>query len=149
MSVFLLGGHEDRAPRRTGNLAVAIRNFKIGQAQRAGYSTRAMSKKIPLTGVLVGLLLLVSMANVAFCLRYVRLLYAAQSIQLQARRLETQTLMINRNRAVFQTLATEAIEYSKKNPAMATLLQQYNPLLEQLNLRTKSATPAASKPAGR
>ena len=106
-----------------------------------------MSKKIPVTGVLAGLLLLLSMANVAFCIRYVRTLYAAQAIQLQARRLEAQTLLVNRNRAVFQSLAMEALEYGKKNPSMATLLQQFNPLLEQLNLRSKSATPAAPKPA--
>ncbi|MDH7503383.1 MAG: hypothetical protein QHJ82_11830 [Verrucomicrobiota bacterium] len=93
-----------------------------------------MNKNITLTGVLVVILLLSAIANLALCVRYVRTVSAAQTV---AQRLQTirqfQTAVVLR-KSLMQSIANDAIEYSKKNSAMAALLQQYNPLLEQLNL---------------
>jgi len=50
---------------------------------------------------------------------------------------------VTRNRAVFQAMVNDAREYAKKSPAMASLLQQYEVSLQQLELQNKPSTPAA------
>lgn len=93
-----------------------------------------MNKNITLTGVLVVILLLSAIANLALCVRYVRTVSAAQRLQAISGKLQVQTALVARNRSLMQSIANDAMEYSKKNSAMAALLQQYNPLLEQLHL---------------
>jgi len=96
--------------------------------------TDIMNKNITLTGVLVVILLLSAIANLALCVRYVRTVSAAQRLQAVSSRLQFQRALVAHNRSLMQSIANDAIEYSKKNSQMAALLQQYNPLLEQLNL---------------
>jgi hypothetical protein len=98
-----------------------------------------MSKKITLTGVLVVVLLLFTTANVALCAYYVRTLTAYHTLQVVSSRLQVQTAMVARNRSLIQAVILDGLEYGKKNSAMAALLQQYNPLLEHLNIKPKAA----------
>lgn len=100
----------------------------------------SMNKKITLTGVLVVILLLSAIANVALCIRYVRTVGIAQRLQVMNNKLQVQTALVVRNRSLMQSIAHEAIEYSKKNSAMAALIQQYAPLFEQLHLKPQQGT---------
>ncbi|HNQ88322.1 MAG TPA: hypothetical protein PKM73_06895 [Verrucomicrobiota bacterium] len=105
-----------------------------------------MIKRISLTGLLVGVLLLSALASVALCYRYVRTLSVAQRIQIQAQRLQAQTVLVSRNRTIAQAMASDAVEYSKRSPAMAALLLRHGPLLEQLGLKPRSTSPAQTRP---
>jgi hypothetical protein len=104
-----------------------------------------MTKPFSLLAVLVGVLLLSSGGCIALCLWYVRILSAGETLQAQARQLEAPAVALNRNRALFQAIAADAVEFAKKNPQMNTLLQQHGPLLEELNVKPKS-TPARTEP---
>jgi hypothetical protein len=86
-----------------------------------------------LTNFLVGILALAILATAAMALWQVRSVQKLNTLQFQ-------TVQINRNRAAINGLATEAIEYSKRNPAMV-------PLLQSVGLKPKQATPAGSPPA--
>lgn len=105
-----------------------------------------MNKNITLTGVLVVILLLSALANLALCIRYVRTVNAAQHLHSVSTRLQVQTALAARNRSLIQSIASDAIEYSKKNSAMAAVLQQYQPLLEQLNLVRHQQGATSSQP---
>jgi hypothetical protein len=59
----------------------------------------------------------------------------------QGQKLQGQLAVANRNREIVRAMATDALEYSKKNPAL-------DPLLQQLELKPKPAAPAA-KPSTR
>ena len=54
----------------------------------------------------------------------------------QLQRLQAQTALVNRNRAVVQSLVSEVMEYSKKNPAV-------DPILQSMGLKPKGATNTA------
>jgi len=51
-----------------------------------------------------------------------------------------------RREAASFNIAHEAMEYSKKNAGMAPLIQQYGPLLEQLNLKSQPGTAQRQNP---
>lgn len=115
-----------------------------------------MSRKITLSSVLIAVLLVFVLASLGLCYRYVRILGAAERCSVQAQALQQQVLLVNRNRAIVQRLAADVIEYARKQPAVTNLLQQYVPLLHQLNLvRTNAPAPppppppAASRPGAR
>lgn len=108
-----------------------------------------MSKNFSITAVLVALLLLVTALFGAFALTHARVDASVRAFYGYERGLETQIVMVTRNRAVFQAMVNDAREYAKKSPAMASLLQQYAPSLEQLELQNKPSTPAAPSAPGR
>lgn len=82
-----------------------------------------------LTNLLVGLVALTVVATAGLALYYVR---CVQKLN----RLQFQTAVVNRNRNVVNSLASEAVEYSKRNPAM-------EPVLQSVGIRPKPG------PAGR
>ncbi len=91
-------------------------------------------KNNSLTTILLGVLTVSTLLSVGFCWRYV-----ASTREL--RTLQTQASMINNNRTMINSLASDAVEYSKKNPAI-------DPILESVGLKPgKSAPAAAAKPA--
>ena len=96
----------------------------------------AMSKKITLTGVLVVFLCLFTVFNVALCARYGLTMAYYRQLQIRVGQLQVENALVARNRALIHAVASDALEYSKKNPAI-------DPLLEQLGLKGKGATGAA------
>ena len=91
-------------------------------------------KNNPLTTVLLGVLTVSALLSVGFCWRYV-------STTREMRALQTQASLINNNRTMINALAADAVEYSKKNPAI-------DPILESVGLKPAKSAPAApSKPA--
>jgi hypothetical protein len=90
-------------------------------------------KNSPLTTVLLGLLTVSALASVVLCWLYI-------SSTRQVRALQTQVNIINNNRTVMTALANDAIEYSKRNPAI-------DPILESIGLKAgKTPAPATPKP---
>lgn len=108
-----------------------------------------MSKKISFTAILVGVLLLSSMACVALGLRYAATLSEAERLQGYVRSLELRTMNMNRTRLVINSIFNEATEYSKKSPAMAALLQQYKTLFDQAGARARAAATPPTNSIGR
>ena len=91
-------------------------------------------RKSPLTTILLGLLTVSALASVVLCWLYI-------SSTRQLRALQTQANIINNNRTVMTALANDAIEYSKRNPAI-------DPILESIGLKpVKTAATSTSKPA--
>lgn len=118
----------------------AIEKNSLGQARREGYAPVGMSRNFSLTAVLVALLLLVTALFGAFALTHARVQAATRVFQSFERGLETQMVLITRNRSVFQAMVNDAREYAKKSPAMASLLQQFTPSFEQLNAANRPGT---------
>lgn len=69
-----------------------------------------------LTKLLVGLVVLSVLATSGLAFLYVR------SVQ-KMNQLQRQAAFVNRNRALVNSLAAEAVEYSKRNPAIDPVLQ--------------------------
>jgi hypothetical protein len=91
-------------------------------------------KNNPLTTVLLGVLTVSALLSVGLCWRYVSNARELHSIQAQAG-------MINNNRALINALASDTVEYSKKNADI-------NPILESVGLKPGKSTPTtATKPA--
>ena len=91
------------------------------------------SESPPLVLIVIACTLLVlqiilSLTAVAFCWRYM-------AYTRELRQLQSQTAFINNNRSFMNALATDALEYSKKNPSI-------DPILESVGL--KPAKPAAA-----
>ncbi len=83
-----------------------------------------------LTTLLV-VLTISALASVVLCYRY---LAAAREL----RQLQVQAAMVNQNRTLIGALATETMEYSKKNPAI-------DPILEAAGIKPKlGAAPKAN-----
>jgi hypothetical protein len=89
-----------------------------------------MRKTSLLTSVLLAIILIGGLANLLVTFRYLQVLGSAERAQLQARRLEAQVNLVNRNLAVARNMAGEALDFSRKNPGMETLLKSHTPLLE-------------------
>lgn len=90
-------------------------------------------KNSPLTTVLLGVLTVSALASVVLCWLYISNIRELRSFQAQAN-------IINNNRAVMSALANDAVEYSKKNPAI-------DPILESVGLKpSKSATSTSTRP---
>ncbi len=91
-------------------------------------------KNSPLTTVLLGLLGLSALASVVLCWFFI-------SNARELRSLQGQVTIINNNRTIGNALATDALEYSKKNPAL-------DPILEAVGLKPgKGAPTPAPAPA--
>lgn len=82
---------------------------------------------------------------VILCFRYVEAFRRASDLQAQVNRLQMQSMLVNRNRAVLQGLAREVADHARKTPALQGFLQQYTPLYQQLNLIQTNAAPAAQR----
>ncbi len=91
-------------------------------------------KKSPLTVILLGVLAVSAVASVIFCLLY--LLNTRQMHRFQA-----QAAMLQYRQTLINSLATDAIEYGKKNSAI-------NPILESA-LGTKPAQAAPATPVAK
>ena len=92
-------------------------------------------KNNPLVTVLLGVLTLSVLGSVILCWLYI-------SNMRELRSLQTQASMINNNRAVINALATDTVEYSKKNKAIDPILQSVGLKPGDTNL-----TPATRPPA--
>ncbi len=91
-------------------------------------------KNNPMTTVLLGVLTISALLSVGLCWRYI-------SNARELRILQIQATMINNNRATINALANDVVEYSKKNPAIDTIL-------ESVGLKPgKSNVPATTKAA--
>ncbi|MHB8521505.1 MAG: hypothetical protein ACYDH9_12210 [Limisphaerales bacterium] len=92
--------------------------------------------KSPVMTVLIVLLMLNAAATAAFSCAYVLSMRELQ-------RVRGEMEFVNRNRTLFQALANEAIEYSKRNPAI-------DPILQSVGINPKAAaSPTAARPGGR
>jgi hypothetical protein len=87
-----------------------------------------------LMNLLVALTALTVVATAGLAAYYVR------SVQ-RLNRLQLQSAVINRNRALINSLAGEVVEYSKRNPAI-------DPVLQSVGLKPKPGAPAG-QPAPR
>jgi len=93
-------------------------------------------KNSPLTTIVMVLLVVSVLASVALCWTYI-------SNTRELRKLQNDAAMISNNRTVVNALATEVLEYSKKNPAV-------DPILEAAGVRPRTnAAPTSTKPAGK
>ncbi len=89
-------------------------------------------KNSPLTTILLAALAISALASVVLCWEYI-------SNARELRALQIQTANINNRQAAMNALATDVLEYSKKNPAV-------DPILEFVNLKQKSAAATTNKP---
>lgn len=83
----------------------------------------------PLTTILAGALLLSVLATAGVCYWYLQASRQLRTAQLQM-------LTVNRNRALMQQFASQAMEYGKTNPAII-------PILEGVGIRSRSQVEAA------
>jgi hypothetical protein len=89
------------------------------------------------TTVLLGLLVISALLSIG-------LFFGLISKERQLRDLRMTAAQINNNRALINSLAAEAVEYSKKNPTI-------DPILEAAGVKPAKTTAAsaAAKPAGK
>jgi len=66
------------------------------------------------------------------------LCYACVTNASELARLQNQAATVNKNRAIMNAVATEALEYSKKNPAI-------DPILEEAKIKAPSQPQASAK----
>lgn len=93
-------------------------------------------KNSPLTKALLVLVVVISLWSVYYCMSYV-------SKSRELRTMQSQVAFLNFRQQLVNTLVTEAVEYSKKNPAI-------DPILEGIGVKpAKTNPPAAAKPAGK
>jgi len=90
-------------------------------------------KNSPLTTLLLAALALSALASVILCWGYI-------SNARELRYLRAQTDAINNRQIGMNSLATDLVEYSKKNPAI-------KPLLESVNIKTDTSASSTNKPA--
>ena len=95
---------------------------------RAATVLRLLMKKDLVASVLVVVLLLSAISAATLSIQFVRL-------SSQARGLQAQIDNLNRTRTVIQSLANDALEYSKQNPAI-------DPILFQFGVKQRPAAPA-------
>ncbi len=81
-----------------------------------GKVTATGMKNSPLITILLGALTLSALASVVMCWLFI-------SSTREIRTLETQSVLINNNRAVVNALLNDTIEYSKRNPAILPVLE--------------------------
>lgn len=86
----------------------------------------------PLTKVLLVLVALAAFGSLGLCWACVKNLS-------ELNRLQVQEAQVINNRAMINSLANDALEYSKRNPSI-------DPILEAANVKPRSQTPAG-KPA--
>ena len=89
--------------------------------------------KSPLPTILLAVLAVSALASVVLCWQYI-------TNTRQLRQLNTSAAQINNNRAIINALATDAMEYSKRNPSI-------DPLLESIGAKpAKAGTAPAAAP---
>lgn len=93
-----------------------------------------MQRRSRVTSVLLALVLLAAAANLLVFFRYLQVLNTAQRLQLQAQRLQFAAALATRNVTVMRNLAGETLEFSRKAPVAAGLLQAHTNLLRRLEL---------------
>jgi hypothetical protein len=89
-------------------------------------------KSNAVTNLLVGLVVLTVVATTSLALYYVRSVQNLNTLQLQ-------TAIINRNRALANSLVAETVEYSKRNPAI-------DPILQSIGAKPRAGAPASQAP---
>jgi hypothetical protein len=89
-------------------------------------------KNSPLAPFMVGILLLIGLFTALFTIRYYFALKELQRLQIEYARMTQRRNMV-------QSLANEAIEYSKTNPAV-------DPILFEFELKAKPGAPATTQP---
>lgn len=89
-------------------------------------------KNSPVLPILVGVLFLCGVMTAAFSFWY---FISVKELQ----RLQAQYISINNNRNAVQSLAAEAVEYSKKNPAI-------DPILFEFEVKSRAAAPTGTPP---
>ena len=88
-----------------------------------------------LTNLLLGLVIAGMLATAGLALYYVQLVGVLNRLQFQA-------ALVNRNRALLNAMAAEALEYSKRDPSL-------EPVLQSIRIKSKAssnAAPVAAKP---
>ena len=80
----------------------------------------------PLSLILAAGLLVSAVATAGLCYWYL------QCTRMH-RQAQEQVAIINRNRALLQSLATETMEYSKRNPAILPVIRSLNTARSQTN----------------
>jgi hypothetical protein len=87
---------------------------------------------------LIGVLIVGALAMAGLSIMYVRSVKALQKLQLQS-------AYINQNRAIMRDLASEAVEYSKRNPGMEKVLESVGIRVRPANAQTNSAALKTNK----
>jgi hypothetical protein len=90
-------------------------------------------KNTPLTTILLGVLTISALASVVLCWLYI-------SNTRELRTIQTQTGLINNNRAIINALANDTLEYGKTHPAI-------QPVLESFGFKGNPAATPATKAA--
>lgn len=93
-----------------------------------------MQRRSWVTSVLLALVLFGAAANLLVFFRYLQVLNTAQRLQGQAQRLQFAAQLARQNMSVARTLAAETLEFGRKVPAAAGLLQVHTSLLQRLDL---------------
>ena len=91
-------------------------------------------KSNPITAILLGVLFCIAILTLFLC-------YFSTKYSSEIRMLQMQAAGINNNRAFIQSLAADAAEYSKKNPAI-------DPVLESLGIKPRAGA-STNKPAAK
>lgn len=93
-------------------------------------------KQNPIGAILVGLLFVCALVTTWLSVRYY---FSVKDLS----KLQAQYVFVNNTWSAVQSLATEAVQYSKHNPAI-------DPILQQFDLKPKSAAvPAANPPVSK
>ncbi len=92
-------------------------------------------KNNALATVLLAVLAFSALGSVILC--YMNIKYSREF-----RSLQIQVNQLNNNRNIMSALANDALEYSKKNPAI-------DPILEAAGIKPKTASAATNKPASK
>lgn len=101
-----------------------------------------MIKTTTITASLGALVMVSVIGSTSLCFRYVRSLNAVLTLQPEALRLQGQVGLIDRNRNIMRAMVADAVEYSKRNPAI-------DPILLKFDVKPKPSAPAPAKPAAR
>lgn len=92
-------------------------------------------KNSPFNAIFVAAVVVSSLWSIWLC-------YSLISRTRDLRTLQAQANLVNYQQAVLSSLANDALEYSKKNPAI-------DPLLESLGIKQRSNAALTNKPAGK
>jgi hypothetical protein len=90
----------------------------LDRRQGRGKVQPIVMKNNQLTTILLGLLTISALASVVLCWLYI-------SNTRELRGLQAQLGFVNNNRAIINSLASDAVEYSKKNPDIDPILVSF------------------------
>jgi hypothetical protein len=99
-------------------------------------------KRSPLMTILLA-------ASTAMALLSLVLCWSLISSTRQLRGLQTQVAILNNNRQMIQVLAAEALEYSKRNPAIDPILEWLGAKPPRAGASSAAPNQPAIKPAGK